>query len=571
MPNTASPPPPEAPVSRPTRRSRFSPVWIIPIISALLGLWLVVRYYSARGPEITVHFETAEGIIAEKTPVLCRSVNIGMVSKVTLNKDNKGVVISLAMNRDATRLLVEDSQIWVVRARYSSAGISGLTTLVSGNYIELQPGVSQKPRRDFAGLENPPPTPPGVPGIRFKLVADQAGGLGPGSSIIYKGINVGKLETRVFHPESGQVEFDAFMESDCARLVNEKTRFYNSGGLDLKVGAEGIQLRVGTLESLLTSSVTFTDPLPEERSAPPIPNGHTFALYGSLSDATKVDFNPSLPYLLLFTGSVRGLSPDAPVEFRGIRVGSVVAASFKYLPRDPEHRVPVLIKIDPAVLEDQPGAGPEAFLAESVANGLRASLKTGSLLTGQLFVEFDFQKDAAPATIASVGDYKVLPTVPAAGLDELQEKVGAVLDKLKAMPIEKIGENANAALAAVKEAAANLDKLTGPDSSLDKTLKNTQKLTAELSGNKDIGATLHNLRETSAELNSTISDLSVQFKQVGANLSEATDTVKRQPWRLIWPTTKKYPNDPGATPPQKKSTPSPRGARSRREGAETAQ
>jgi paraquat-inducible protein B len=571
MPDTASPqqlsaPPPQAPVSRSPRHDRFSPVWIIPIVSALLGLWLVGRYYAAKGPEITVRFETAEGIIAEKTPVLCRSVNIGMVSKVALNNDNKGVVVTLAMNRDATRLLVEDSQIWVVRARYSSAGISGLNTLVSGNYIELQPGVSKKPRKEFAGLENPPPTPPGVPGIRFKLLADQAGGLGPGSSIIYKGINVGKLETRVFHPESGQVEFDAFMESDYARLVNEETRFYNSGGLDLKVGAEGVQLRVGTLESLLTSSVTFTDPDPKDRRERSLPDGHKFALFASLSDATKVDFNPSLPYLLLFTGSVRGLSPDAPVEFRGIRVGSVVAASFKYLPRDPEHRVPVLIKIDPAVLADQPGDGPEAFLAESVANGLRASLKTGSLLTGQLFVEFDFQKDAPPATIASAGDYKVLPTIPAAGLDELQEKVGAVLDKLKALPIEKIGENANAALAAMKEAAANLDKLTGPESSLDKTLKNTQKITGELSGNKDISTTLRNLRETSAELNTTISDLSVQFKQVGANLSEATDTVKRQPWRLIWPTTKKYPNDPGATPAQKKSTPSPRGAHTLREG-----
>jgi len=573
----ASPTPqvPRAPVSHPAPHGHFSPIWVIPLISALLGVWLVWRHYSATGPQINVRFETAEGIIAGKTPVLCRSVNIGAVSKVTLDSDNKGVLVSLTMTRDAARLLVEDSQIWVVRARYSSAGISGLNTLLSGNYIELQPGVSKKERWDFVGLENPPPTPPGVPGVHFILMADQAGGLGPGTSIIYKGIEVGKLETRVFHPESGQVEFAAFMQGDYARLVNQQTRFYNSGGLDLKIGAEGVQLRVGSLESLLTSSVTFTDPPPEELlGAQPMRDGHTFTLYSSLSDAKKVEFNPTVPYLLLFSASVRGLSPDAPVEFRGIRVGSVVAASFKYLPSDPEHRVPVLIKIDPAVFTDLPAGDAEAthsFLAQSVANGLRASLKTGSLLTGQLFVELDFQKDAPPATIVSIGDYKVLPTVPAAGLDELQAKAGALLDKFNALPVEKIGENANAALAAMKETAVNLNKLTGPDSALDKTLKNAEKITGELSGNKDLAATLRNLHETSSTLNTAIFGLSAQFKQVGENLSEATDTVKRQPWRMIWPTTKKYPNDPGPTPAQKKATPAPRHGRSRRESTDGAQ
>jgi len=402
-----------------------------------------------------------------------------------------------------------------------------------------------------------------VPGIRFKLVAAQAGGLGIGTPIIYKGITVGKLETRTFHTEPAQVEFDGFIEAAYATLVNQKTRFYNSGGLDLKIGAEGVQIRVGSVESLLTSSVTFTDPDPNEQHVKSISNGQSFVLYGSLSDASKVEFNPSIPYLLLFTGSVRGLSPDAPVEFRGIRVGSVVAASFKYLPNDPEHRVPVLIKIDPAVLTNNPEGDPAAtrtMISQGVEEGLRASLKTGSILTGQLFVELDFQKDVAPAVITGVGDYAVLPTVPAVGLDELQERAGAVLDKFKSLPVEKIGENANAALASIKEAADHLDKLTGPGSALEKTLNNTQKVTAELSGNKDISVTLQNLRETSAELNSTITALSPQLKQVGANLNQASDTVKHQPWRLIWPTTKKYPADANATPAPApvKTTPAPR-------------
>jgi hypothetical protein len=97
---------------------------------------------------------------------------------------------------------------------------------------------------------------------------------------------------------------------------------------------------------------------------------------------------------------------------------------------------------------------------------------------------------------------------------------------------------------------ANLDKLTGPASALDKTLKNADKITTELAGSKDIGATLHNLRATSEKLNTTVDDLGVQFKEVGRNLSEASDTVKRQPWRLIWPSTKKYEDDGRFAPPQ---------------------
>lgn len=564
MMKVASPNPPvpleEAPVSRPPRRGPFSAVWIIPLISALLGLWLVWRHYSDKGPEITVHFESAEGIIAGKTPVLCRSVPVGLVTKVELAGNLKGVIITADMNRDATRLLAEDTQIWVVRARYSGAGISGLNTLVSGNYLGLQPGISKNKRQDFIGLENPPPTPPGVPGLRFKLIARQAGGLGPGASIIYKGISVGLLETRVFHPETGVVEFNAFIEEDFAGLVEERTLFYSAGGLDLKVGAEGVQLGGGTLASILSASVTFTEPAETQLRPQPLPDGRTFLLYASLDEAHKPKFNPILPYLLLFKGSVRGLSSDASVEFRGIRVGSVVGASFKYFQGDAEHRVPVLIKIDPDLLLDQAGSDTntaQELMAQNVAKGLRASLKSGSLLTGQLFVDLDFQKDAPEAAVASLGGYQVLPTIPAAGLDELQEKLGSLLDKFKTLPVEKTVSNANDALAAVKDAAANLDKLTGPDSSLNKTLKNAEKVTAELSGNKDIGGTLHNLKETSEQLNTTIAELSEQFKKVGQNLTEASDTVKRQPWRLIWPSTKKY-SDSDIAPQQPSPAPSGR-------------
>ncbi|MGH8164261.1 MAG: MlaD family protein, partial [Rhodanobacteraceae bacterium] len=167
------------------KRTWFSAVWIVPLIAALFGLWLVWKYYSARGPEVTVRFETAEGIVAGKTPVLCRSVNIGTVEKVQLT-DKLKVLVTMQMTSDAEDLLVQDTQIWVVRPRYGASGISGLSTIVSGNYIELEPGLSKKERYHFVGLEQPPVTPKGVPGLHIKLIANEAGGIDPGSPITYK-------------------------------------------------------------------------------------------------------------------------------------------------------------------------------------------------------------------------------------------------------------------------------------------------------------------------------------------------------------------------------------------------
>ncbi len=445
------------PIVRPARR--LSPIWIIPIVAALLGGWLAWKYYAARGPAITVSFETADGIAAGKTPVLCRSVTVGTVENVSLTSDLKGVVVTMQMTSEATRLLTNDTQIWVVRPRYGAGGISGLSTLVSGSYIELAPGVSPTARRDFVGLEQPPVTPQGVPGLHVTLVTDEAGGIAPGTAITYKGLSAGRIETRIFHPANGKVEFGAFISAEFAPLVRANTKFWNVSGLDVQVGANGLQLRTGTLESLLMGGITFGQPTGAP-STPAAADGATFALYGSLEDTKKFAMRSSLPYLLLFTGGVRGLSEGAPVEFRGVRIGTVTGFSFRYLPNDPERRVPVLIQIDPTFITNLPSENTEAaetFVADAVRNGLRASLKTGNLLTGQLYVDLDFQKDAPSVSVLDVDGYRIIPTT-SGGLGELQDKATAVLDKLASLPLDETVRNASAALEAVKTMTENLSK-----------------------------------------------------------------------------------------------------------------
>lgn len=485
---------PLEPVVRPG--PRFSPIWIIPLVALGLGLWLAWQYYSARGPEITVRFETAEGIAAGKTPVMCRSVNVGMVEKVRLTDDLKGVIVTMQMTSEASRLLTSDTKIWVVRPRYGGASlISGLSTLISGSYIALEPGLSNEPRSEFLGLEQPPVTPAGVPGLHITLFSQEARGLGPGTEIYYKGLSAGKIESRTFHADTGKIEFGAFVSSNFAPLVRKNTKFWNTSGIDISLGANGLEFHTGTIESLLIGGVSFGVP-DNVHPGMPVTDGTRFVLFESESATKSFAMENGLPYLLLFSGSVRGLDKGAPVEFRGVRVGTVEGISFGYLPNDSERRVPVMIRIDPSIITEiapENIKAAERFVAHAVEQGLRATLKSGSLLTGSLFVDLDFQKEAPPATIANIEGYHVLPTA-SGGLSELQEKATALLDKLNSLPLEETIENAAAALAEIKKTAASLNLTAG---SYNQNAPLYQNLSETL---RQLDETLRSLRELSGTL-----------------------------------------------------------------------
>ena len=275
--------------------------------------------------------------------------------------------------------------------------------------------------------------------------------------------------------------------------------------------------------------MTFSEPDDPESNTKHVADGSNYTLYSSYEDANRrQSFKPGMPFLLLFTGSVRGLSVDAPVEFRGIRVGTVMGLSFKYLPDDLEHRVPVLIKIDPSVFLDIPendyGAARERIVS-NVKNGMRASLKTGTLITGQLYVDLDFQKDAPPMELAEIEGYQVIPTT-SSGLGEIQEKISALLEKFNKLPLDKTVENLNDTLATAKSTLASLNKLVDSE--------DTRALPADL--RKDFAE----LQKTLAGYNSKSSfyqDLSGTLRQLDETLRSVkalTGTLERTPNSLIF-------------------------------------
>lgn len=511
--NTLPPaPPPELKAAQ-----RWNIVWVVPILALLLGGWMIYRSLSSQGPVAHVRFETAEGIGAGTTDVRCRSVKVGVVKDVKLADDLKSVVILVELNPDSGGLLRSGTNFWVVRPRVSTTDVSGLDTLIKGAYIELEPGPpAGNEVNHFNGLETPPATNRDIPGRRLILTAEQAGSLVAGSPIYYRGFEVGRIENRKLDIENQRVTYDAFIRGEYSTLVKENTRFWNTSGIDISAGADGFKVRTPSFQAMVSGGATFGVP-DGIATGNSVADGTAFTLFANEDAANNSTFNPTMKFVLLFEQSVRGLVKAAPVEFRGIPIGRVADISFDYLQSAEDSRIPVLVEIDPSLLRREAAekiSKPDGeFLQDAVARGLRAALKTGSLLTGALFVDLDYYKDPEPAQLTKTGEFSSIPTV-SSGFAQLEAKLTAFLDKFQDLPlddtIKKIGVAASDAAAALKEieqtAASARKTLDSPEfASLPKDLRATlTALEASVASVGPDGALQGDMLRTLDELRSSL-------------------------------------------------------------------
>ncbi len=479
---------------------RWNIVWVVPILAILIGGWLVYQNITSRGPSVQVSFETADGLAAGKTEVRCRSVRVGYVSDVALASDLQSVLVHLRLDPDTSDLVREGTRFWVVRPRVSATDISGLGTLITGAYIELDPGSGSKGPTEFTGLEIPPATSSNIPGRKLVLTAGQAGSLIPGSPVYYRGVEVGRIENRRLSDDGVTVVYDAFVREVYAYLVTENTRFWNASGIDVSASADGFRVRTPSIQAMVSGGVSFGF-LPDAPPGEPVADRATFTLFRDREAAMASSFSPSLRYLLLFDQSVRGLAAGAPVEFRGIPIGRVENISFDYLPdASSDGRIPVLVAVDPSSMRAAEAGDPAPdFIEQAVARGLRAALKTGNLLTGALFVDFDFYSDALPAETEQVNGVTTIPTI-SSGFAQLEAKITSVLDKFEALPLdetlEKIGAAADEAALTVAEARTMLKEMESAVAAARSTLENPEF--RELPS--DLRATLDSLQKSVASI-----------------------------------------------------------------------
>ncbi|NMP27070.1 intermembrane transport protein PqiB [Rahnella sp. SAP-1] len=447
---------------------RWSPVWIIPVVTALIGAWILFYHFSHQGPEVTLITTSADGIEAGKTTIKSRSVNVGKVEAVSLSDNLQQVIIKARLDAGMDKMLKGDSVFWVVKPQIGREGISGLGTLLSGAYIELQPGAKGEEKNDYKLLDAPPLASPDAEGIRVVLTSDRAGQLNPGDPVLFRGFQVGSVETSHFDPTLRQLRYQLFIRAPYNRLVTSNVRFWKESGVSFDMSAQGMRVQMGSLTTLFGGGVSFDVPEGWEPGDEAV-NSATYQLFDDQRTIQNSLYTKHTDYVLFFSDSVRGLQPGAPVEFRGIRLGTVGQVPYQ-IPGtagqiDSDYRIPVLIRIEPDRFNKMLGDNfnMNEHLLSALKGGLRASLKSANLLTGSLYVDLDFYPNAKPWTGPKEIDGQVLLPTVSGGFAQIQQKLMATLDKINALPLNPMIEEATRTLAesqkTMKSTQKTLDSL----------------------------------------------------------------------------------------------------------------
>lgn len=458
-------------------KSGLSPIWLIPIITALLGGWLIYHSLTDQGPLVTITFRTAEGIEAEKTRIKYKSLSIGMVEGVKFSPDFSRVEVKARLNKEAAHFLKRDTRFWVVRPTLSARGISGLGTLLSGTYIEVEPGEGA-PQSLFVGLETPPVMHADMAGKRITLLAKQLGSLDRGSPLYYQGIVAGEVLGYEMANDYRNVLVHAFVKAPYDTLLRSHTRFWSGSGIDLSVGADGVRLKTESLQSMLFGGIAFDTPDPNEGSEDIA--GLVFTLHDDLKSMQDQAYVSKLRYVLHFDDSVRGLTVGAPVEFRGIKVGSVTDVRLEYDEKASSFRIPVQVEIEPeriAARGEQLKRGSREVFEGLIKRGLRARLQSGNLLTGQLFVDLVMQ----PKAPLKRGEQNELPTVRGVGIEQMMASAGSIMEQLGRVDYAALGADLQGTLKGTN-ALVNGPHLNTALAELATTLKSVRTLLGALEG-----------------------------------------------------------------------------------------
>jgi paraquat-inducible protein B len=465
--SAAPTPPPEEELPAPAVQSRaWIPrlVWVVPIVAAAIGISLLIRNWENAGPQITISFLSGEGVQVGKTLIKYRDVTVGHVSAVVLSADHQTVLVSADLSKDADSLLKADTQFWIVRTRIGVGSVSGLDTLLSGVYIGMKTGAATLSERHFTGLENPPALSHGPRGRELQLHAARAGSLAIGAPVYFRQFQVGRVIDENLLPD-GSTRVSVFVEAPYDGFLKPVTRFWNASGIDVRLGADGLNVQTESLAAVLAGGLAFDDGPTEVVPAASTP-GEEFTLYKNETEAMAPPDGDPRYIRMRFAQALRGLDVGAPVEFVGVDIGSVVAVDLGYEPQDKSFPVIVTAKVYPRRMgmayevlvaqgKTESDATLAAFVGTLVNRGLRAQPRSASLLTGKLYIALDF----LPASPRAAFDAEIrpleLPTVNGS-FQELEANIGRLVKKVNDLPLELIAADLHTDLKVLHETLGDL-------------------------------------------------------------------------------------------------------------------
>ncbi|MCV2502525.1 MAG: MlaD family protein [Neisseriaceae bacterium] len=509
--------------------SMISVVWFIPIVAIITGLWLSYDYYKSLGESVTLYISNADGLKVDNTVLKVLNVEVGKIKSIKLTPDSKSVVMKAYINSDNKQLLAEDAQYWVVKPVIAKSGVSGLSTLISGSYIEIMPGTSKNKKNEFVVYDRPPLMSYQSQGTIVKLVGKGNDALlGAGSAILYKGIQVGTVEYSYFDPVTKTTNYQIFISSPNDELLGKNVNFWVTFGVSLD--SRGGELKIKGLSfDNLVGSISFSEPEGMDKGEA-IDEDYEFTLYSDEADI-PMNIPDNAIYLVgFFDQDIRNLVLGSVVEYKGIKVGKVAQAPY-YAEGDKKNifktkAIPILFYINPESLDSE-YAGFKAELQKAIQNGLVATITSDSLITGGKYI-YLYEKTATDHPIFPRKQYQNYPVIPTtlSGIDSLLENVNEVLVKIQNLPLDKTITKLN----------QNLDELKS-------TLGSVKNIAADL----DNGKFINNLNNTMKELDNTLKSISPDSKiykdlnNLIQNLDQLSRKINEQPSSLIFNYNKKDP------------------------------
>ena len=511
--------------------SRWLPslVWLIPLLAALIGLGLVVKSVLDQGPTVTVSFHSGDGLEPGKTKVKYKDVDIGLVRAIRLAPDLSKVLVTIDMSKEARRFTAADTRFWVVRPRVGASGVSGLSTLLSGAYIGVDAGKASEQREEFVGLEQVPQVTGDQKGRQYTLHGDSLGSIDIGSPVFYRRIQVGQVIGYSLDKEGGGVTMTVFVNAPYESFVSQNTRWWHASGIDVRLDSNGFKLNTQSLAALVVGGISFETIYNGPGSEKAAPNGASFQLAPDLASAMREPDGEPITSVFYFDQSLRGLSPGAPVDFRGIVLGEVRSVGVEYDPVKKSFRMPVTVNLYPGRLgkrfqqaiadERDQNVGPQV-LERMVSRGLRAQLRTGNLLTSQLYIALDFFPKA-PAAKLNLAQYPLeVPTVPNS-LDELQDQIASIAKKLDQVPFADIGNNLNQTLKSANVLFKQLDAQVVPE------------MRGTLSAAKQTFGAAEQVLQKDSPVQSDLREALQQLTQTLQSLNALSDYLERHPESLL--------------------------------------
>ncbi|MEO9946205.1 MAG: intermembrane transport protein PqiB [Paraglaciecola sp.] len=515
-----------------TEKRSVSKIWLIPLITLLIALWMTYYHWANQGPLITIEFDTATGLEAGKTKVKTRDVDIGVVNKIVLSDDLSSVLVTVRMDKDVDTILHQDNQFWIVSPRVSLSGVSGLGTILSGPYINMAPGIEPNLSEHFIALNAPPVTPAGTPGLHVTLNSETEFAYKKGDPVIYKGIKVGEFEDINFNFEERVVYYNTFIQAPYHELITTNTKFWDISGAQVQLGASGVNVSTGSIESILTNGVTFG--IPEGlKIGERVTERDFFDIHPSYSAASEERYKFSANFVIYVKDTVRGLQVGAPVEYRGLVVGKVLSINEtenqKVQLLEQGYDIPVTIGIQPGRIQQPDTTESVQFIQKQiqlwVEKGLRATLKTGNLLTGALFVDLQHYPEEKYIEQASHVGLNVIPTVTGE-FSQITEKVTAILDNINQIKMQNLSANANLMLTQISEAANALETTASKvdlildsvqEDKISRTLATTlQDVSSFAEGFSEESQTYQELNHTMSVLQQTLKDLQPLLQQLNS-------------------------------------------------------